>query len=706
MIFHVCGLIFTCSIYICVKKFHSIPYDEPVGGINVPSEDTIIASGFILEHNGPDILEDNKSNEVQPIQEVEEVEEVEEETKHEPEQILEEVQNESIEKPNSSESSRFETKTIPKQTSNQVSENVALARGPNMSSTADQHSSLERKSIESDTRNSGQSNAIGIVDLCVVIDNESVPATMECESQVEIEKHQVKLCYELGSSEHKPLTSIQYVPPNGRVPLGFEPLLSLGDFGIPIDPSKNVVLQGEPERTIAACVVGVPKSGKSSASLALAEEFNLVVIDFSSVERWLNEYDDDDVVNLNSMVEQLIEDGGSLESDPILLARIIKHRVSQSDCQNRGFVIDGYPASVRQWEALESEGVDLTHVMILGLDESAVLVRASKLRLDPESGVLYNLEVDKVEQDFLSRLVEREEDKEEKIRAVLMECQSELPTLFDLLTGNDAIAIQSFDASENLDVLRSTLIEFVSSTRVKDPPKEEVQWVREPLKNLDESKEQQQSSSVVRAAIIGPPRSGATMLTNMVANKNSVIPITLQELEANLFNLREQFSTEDKEDDEDGAYVLRLAEKVDKLKQEGKSLEEDPKLLAKVIKNRLSQSDCQQSGFIIDGFPSTLQQWEAFQLEEIGLSHILMLEMEEDALINRASKLRFDPETGQLYNIQVDRVDENILSRLVEREQDKEDNIKVWPSPFCFPLSKLVSEFNFFLFDFDFRVNF
>lgn len=82
---------------------------------------------------------------------------------------------------------------------------------------------------------------------------------------------------------------------------------------------------------------------------------------------------------LGQQVEAILA-AGKLVSDDIMV-EMIRKRIAQDDCQ-RGFVLDGFPRTVTQAEALdgmlESEGTKIDHVLVLTVDEQALFDRIAK----------------------------------------------------------------------------------------------------------------------------------------------------------------------------------------------------------------------------------------------------------------------------------------------------------------------------------------
>ncbi len=77
-------------------------------------------------------------------------------------------------------------------------------------------------------------------------------------------------------------------------------------------------------------------------------------------------------------------------------------------------------------------------------------------------------------------------------------------------------------------------------------------------------------------------------------------------------------------------------------------------LVNQILRARIGKSDCRR-GFILDGYPRTVEQAEFLDLtlraRSIGLPLVLHFDVPTDALIGRMTSRRFCPKCGRTYNI-------------------------------------------------------
>ena len=111
------------------------------------------------------------------------------------------------------------------------------------------------------------------------------------------------------------------------------------------------------------------------------------------------------------------------------------------------------------------------------------------------------------------------------------------------------------------------------------------------------------------------------------------------------------------------------------------------KFVLKLLEDRLFRSDCMINGWIVTGFPYNQSQINFIYSMNPALkpSLIAMLDMDEKLIREKASKIRFDPQTGKMYRIGSKKaiaLDEEVTQRLIPRMQDSEERlnkrIEVW----------------------------
>lgn len=112
-------------------------------------------------------------------------------------------------------------------------------------------------------------------------------------------------------------------------------------------------------------------------------------------------------------------DAGNLVPDQLVID-MVKTRIAQPDCKN-GFIIDGFPRTVAQAEALRNAEIDVDSVIEIEVGDQEILRRMSGRRVHPASGRTYHIEFNPPrvpDRDDLTGdpLVQRPDDNEATVR--------------------------------------------------------------------------------------------------------------------------------------------------------------------------------------------------------------------------------------------------------------------------------------------------
>jgi len=112
-------------------------------------------------------------------------------------------------------------------------------------------------------------------------------------------------------------------------------------------------------------------------------------------------------------------DAGQLVSNEVVIG-IVKDRIAQDDCKG-GFILDGFPRTIPQADALEEMGVKIDVVLNVDVPDEAIVERMSGRRLCSACGLSYHVKfnpsADGVTCDKCgAELVLRKDDKPEIVQ--------------------------------------------------------------------------------------------------------------------------------------------------------------------------------------------------------------------------------------------------------------------------------------------------
>ncbi len=124
--------------------------------------------------------------------------------------------------------------------------------------------------------------------------------------------------------------------------------------------------------------LGAPGAGKGTQAERVSEKLGIPSISTGAIIR-------EAVSSGTEMGRSAKEymDAGKLLPDEVVIG-MIKERLAQSDCQN-GFILDGFPRTVPQAEALETMGVAIDRVIDIEVPDETIITRMSGRRVCPSS---------------------------------------------------------------------------------------------------------------------------------------------------------------------------------------------------------------------------------------------------------------------------------------------------------------------------------
>ncbi|MBM3342743.1 MAG: adenylate kinase [Betaproteobacteria bacterium] len=112
-------------------------------------------------------------------------------------------------------------------------------------------------------------------------------------------------------------------------------------------------------------------------------------------------------------------DNGTLVPDQLVI-ELVKERISEPDCAN-GFIMDGFPRTLPQADALRNAGIDLDFVVEIEVEDAEILRRMSGRRVHLASGRSYHIEFNPPKvagQDDITGepLTQRADDNEQTVK--------------------------------------------------------------------------------------------------------------------------------------------------------------------------------------------------------------------------------------------------------------------------------------------------
>jgi adenylate kinase len=170
-------------------------------------------------------------------------------------------------------------------------------------------------------------------------------------------------------------------------------------------------------------LLGAPGAGKGTQAKFICQKYGIPQISTGDMLRAAVKAG----TPLGLAAKQVM-DSGALVSDEIIIG-LVKERIAQPDCA-KGFLFDGFPRTIPQADAMKSAGVKLDYVLEIDVPFDAIVERTVGRRSHPGSGRVYHVKFNppRVEgkDDVTGEpLVQREDDKEEKVQKRLQVYEAE-----------------------------------------------------------------------------------------------------------------------------------------------------------------------------------------------------------------------------------------------------------------------------------------
>ena len=162
------------------------------------------------------------------------------------------------------------------------------------------------------------------------------------------------------------------------------------------------------EKSMKLIFLGAPGAGKGTQAEVVSKKLSVPAISTGNIIREALANGTDMGLKAKSFI-----DAGQLVPDEVVIG-IIKERLAKSDCAS-GFILDGFPRTIPQAEALDAMGVTIDRVISLEVEDDKIVRRMSGRRVCKSCGASYHLEYKKPADDSKCdacgiELVQRKDD--------------------------------------------------------------------------------------------------------------------------------------------------------------------------------------------------------------------------------------------------------------------------------------------------------
>jgi len=132
-------------------------------------------------------------------------------------------------------------------------------------------------------------------------------------------------------------------------------------------------------------LLGAPGAGKGTQAEVICDHLQIPAISTGNILREAISNGTETGLKAKSYM-----DGGKLVPDEVVIA-ILKDRISKDDCKN-GFILDGFPRTVPQAEALDAMGARIDKVIDIEVADEKIMQRLSGRRVCEKCGASYHVD--------------------------------------------------------------------------------------------------------------------------------------------------------------------------------------------------------------------------------------------------------------------------------------------------------------------------
>ncbi|UZW13972.1 adenylate kinase [Clostridium pasteurianum] len=208
-------------------------------------------------------------------------------------------------------------------------------------------------------------------------------------------------------------------------------------------------------------LLGPPGAGKGTQAKQISTKYNIPHISTGDIFR----------KNISEKTElgvkaQSYIDKGLLVPDELTID-IIKDRLDNEDCKN-GFLLDGFPRTVKQAEALElflnQKGDKIDYVLLVKVPESSILERMTGRRVCLKCGASYHIKFNPPKvlgkcDACNSDIIQRKDDSEETVKERIDVYNKQTEPLIEYY--DDKKIMHSIDGTQDIEVVFKSISDIL-----------------------------------------------------------------------------------------------------------------------------------------------------------------------------------------------------------------------------------------------------
>lgn len=186
-------------------------------------------------------------------------------------------------------------------------------------------------------------------------------------------------------------------------------------------------------------LLGAPGAGKGTQAEKICEKLNIPAVSTGNIIRAAVK----DGTEMGLKAKSYM-DVGDLVPDEVVIG-IIKDRLNEPDCKN-GFILDGFPRTIPQAQALEDMGVEIDKVIDIEVPDEKITARMSGRRVCAKCANSYHMLYKKPQVEGVcdacgGELIQRKDDHPDTVQRRLKEYHLQTEPLKDFYQKRGKLSI-------------------------------------------------------------------------------------------------------------------------------------------------------------------------------------------------------------------------------------------------------------------------
>ncbi len=175
-------------------------------------------------------------------------------------------------------------------------------------------------------------------------------------------------------------------------------------------------------------LLGAPGAGKGTQAKWISREYGIPHISTGDILR----KNVSDGTELGKIAKRYMDEGKLVPDE--LIIDMMKERLDEEDCK-KGFILDGFPRTVNQAQALEKI-VDVDAVLNIYVPFEKLIERITGRRSCPKCGAVYHIKYNPPKKEGMcdscnASLIQRDDDKEETVKKRLKTYEEQTAPLIE-----------------------------------------------------------------------------------------------------------------------------------------------------------------------------------------------------------------------------------------------------------------------------------